>query len=46
MQRADRDIQLVAFRVFQQQKFGRVAIDVEYLQALIATDTVLDVHDR
>src|ERR1700685_381287 len=45
MQLRDRNIKLVAVRVFDAEEFTAVAY-VEFHQTLVATDAVIDVHDR
>jgi hypothetical protein len=46
MQRADRDIELVAVGIFEREELGGHAADLQGLQPQIAPDAVLLVHDR
>ena len=46
MERGHRYVELGLLRVLEGQELLRMAVDVERLEALVAADAVIDVHDR
>ncbi len=46
MQRGNRHIELGAVGVFERDEFRLLAVDRNCLQAAVAADTMIDMHDR